>query len=69
MSLWFFIARDVGRGQKAVAELKAAGLSPVFHQLDIESAESAQTLRQYLVDNYGGLDVLVNNAGFAYKVS
>ena len=61
-------ARDETRGQEAVASLEKEGLHPKFHQLDIDDQESISRLRQFLVDTYGGLDVLVNNAGIAYKV-
>lgn len=69
-SYCFFIllARDQTRGQEAVAELEKEGLHPKFHQLDIDNQDSIKSLCQFLVDTYGGLDVLVNNAGIAYKV-
>lgn len=60
-------ARDQTRGQDAAAVLEKEGLHPKFHQLDIDDQESINRLRQFLVDTYGGLDVLVNNAGIAYK--
>ena len=34
-----------------------------FHPLDIDCRLSIESLRDYLVKEYGGLDVLVNNAG------
>uniref|UniRef100_A0A8C3VUI4 Carbonyl reductase (NADPH) n=1 Tax=Catagonus wagneri TaxID=51154 RepID=A0A8C3VUI4_9CETA len=61
-------ARDVARGQAAVQQLQAEGLSPRFHQLDINDLESIRALRDFLSKEYGGLDVLVNNAGIAFKV-
>jgi carbonyl reductase 1 len=45
------------------------GLNPHFHTLDINDEKSIAELKNYLVDKYGGLDVLVNNAGIAYKVA
>ena len=63
-----FIARDVGRGQAAVEELKKEGLNPKFHLLDLEDNATIQKLAAFLQENYGGLDLLVNNAGIAYKV-
>uniref|UniRef100_A0A2K6MTJ3 Carbonyl reductase 1 n=1 Tax=Rhinopithecus bieti TaxID=61621 RepID=A0A2K6MTJ3_RHIBE len=62
-------ARDVARGQAAVQQLQAEGLSPRFHQLDIDDLQSIHTLREFLLKEYGGLDVLVNNAGIAFKVA
>lgn len=60
-------ARDVGRGQAAVQQLQAEGLSPRFHQLDIDDPQSIRALRDFLRQEYGGLNVLVNNAGIAFK--
>ena len=57
-----FVARDEGRGLAAVKELEGEGLSPKFHQLDILSGESIKKLGDFLVETYGGLDILVNNA-------
>ncbi|XP_054163233.1 carbonyl reductase [NADPH] 3-like [Oppia nitens] len=59
-------ARDVTRGQEAIKALNDLGYKPLFHQLDIDDNQSINDLRQYLMDNYGGLDVLVNNAAIAY---
>ncbi len=63
----FLTARSQERGQEAVKMLQAEGLNPKFHQLDITSTDSVEQLRQFIVDHYGGLDVLVNNAGIAFK--
>uniref|UniRef100_A0A8D0XBM8 Carbonyl reductase (NADPH) n=1 Tax=Sus scrofa TaxID=9823 RepID=A0A8D0XBM8_PIG len=60
-------ARDVVRGQAAVKQLEAEGLSPRFHQLDIDDLQSIRVLRDFLCKEYGGLDVLVNNAAIITK--
>lgn len=60
-------ARDEARGRAAVQQLQAEGLSPRFHQLDIDDLQSIRALRDFLRKEYGGLDVLVNNAGIAFK--
>ncbi|XP_051006232.1 carbonyl reductase [NADPH] 1-like isoform X1 [Acomys russatus] len=60
-------ARDEARGRAAVQQLQAEGLSPRFHQLDINDLQSIRALRDFLRREYGGLDVLVNNAGIACK--
>jgi carbonyl reductase 1 len=65
----YLTARDVTRGQESVDALAKKGLNPKFHQLDIESIESINHFRDYLKSTYGGLDVLVNNAAIAFKVS
>ncbi|CAN7942153.1 unnamed protein product, partial [Ixodes hexagonus] len=65
----YLTARDEKRGKAAVSELENLLLHPKFHQLDIDDPDSVRRLRDHLKDNYGGLDVLVNNAGIAYKVT
>nr|XP_023485655.1 carbonyl reductase [NADPH] 3-like [Equus caballus] len=47
-------ARDTTRGQAAVQQLQAQGLSPRFHQLDIDDPQSIRTLRDFLLKEYGG---------------
>ncbi|XP_057553071.1 carbonyl reductase [NADPH] 3 [Hippopotamus amphibius kiboko] len=61
-------ARDTARGRAAVQQLQAEGLSPRFHQLDIDDLQSIRALRDFLRKEYGGLNVLVNNAGIAFKI-
>ena len=58
-------SRDVGRGLVAVEQLNKKGCYPKYHQLDIDDEVSILIFRDYLKENYGGLDVLVNNAGIS----
>lgn len=67
MCYLFTSARDEGRGKAAIAELEKENLHPKFHQLDITDHESIVRLRDFLQQNYGGLDILVNNAAIAYE--
>ncbi|XP_021065512.1 carbonyl reductase [NADPH] 1-like isoform X1 [Mus pahari] len=60
-------ARDEARGLAAVQKLQAEGLSPRFHQLDINNSQSIRALHDFLLKEYRGLDVLVNNAGIVLK--
>lgn len=60
-------ARDETRGQEAVKRLNELGLKPIFHQLDIDDNQSINNLKDFLVNHYQGLDVLVNNAAIAYS--
>lgn len=46
--------------------MKKLGLEPKFHQLDINDESSVLKFRDYLLNNYGGLDVLVNNAAILF---
>ncbi|KAM8906582.1 LOW QUALITY PROTEIN: carbonyl reductase [NADPH] 1-like, partial [Lycaon pictus] len=56
-----------GRGRAARQHLKAEGLSLHFHLLAIDNLQSIRTLRDFLWEEFGGLDVLVNNAGITFK--
>ncbi|KAK2500636.1 hypothetical protein MC885_019311, partial [Smutsia gigantea] len=60
-------ARDAAQGHAAVQQLQAEGLSPRFHLLDICNRQSIRALRDFLLKEYGGLDVLVNNAGINFN--
>ena len=55
-------SRDEGKGQKAAKGLEAAGLSVLYHQLDVQNDVSVASLREYVMREFGRLDVLVNNA-------
>ena len=65
----YLTARNVERGTDAVKELAKCGVNASFHQLDIDDRSSAEKLRDYMKDKYGGIDVLVNNAGIAFKAA
>jgi carbonyl reductase 1 len=42
-------------------------LNPKFAQLDINCSDSIAKFKDFIQNNHGGLDVLVNNAGIAFK--
>jgi carbonyl reductase 1 len=65
----YLTARNVERGTKSVKELEQAGINVFFHQLDIEDKSSIEKFRDYIKEKYGGIDVLVNNAGIAFKAA
>ncbi len=50
--------------QQVVDEIKAAGGEAVANYDDVADWEGARRLIRQAVDTFGGLDVLVNNAGF-----
>jgi NAD(P)-dependent dehydrogenase (short-subunit alcohol dehydrogenase family) len=54
---------DAGPAQQVVDEIAAAGGEAVANTDDISSWDGAATLVRQAVDTFGGLDVLVNNAG------
>jgi NAD(P)-dependent dehydrogenase (short-subunit alcohol dehydrogenase family) len=39
-----------------------------FYQLDITNVESIRRLANHIKKKHGGLDILINNAGIAFKV-
>lgn len=63
----YLTSRDEGRGQAAINDLKKLGFDAAFHQLDIDDEESVIKFRHYIKAQEGGIDVLVNNAGIAFK--
>jgi carbonyl reductase 1 len=63
----YLTSRDAKRGLEAVNALMAEGLIVHFHQLDILDKGSIEKLRDFMDGKYGGIDVLVNNAGIAFK--
>lgn len=56
-------ARHEDRGQNAADSLKAKGYSIFFHQLDVTDDESIQTFADWIRRDFGGINILVNNAG------
>ncbi|KAH9574525.1 hypothetical protein CY35_01G062900 [Sphagnum magellanicum] len=59
-------ARDETRGEEALESLKRQELHNVnFHPLDVTSQESILALADWLHKTYGGIDILINNAGIA----
>ncbi|KAF3841730.1 hypothetical protein F7725_023681 [Dissostichus mawsoni] len=63
----YLTARDSGRGDEAVKSLAADGLTAKFHQLDINDEKSIVSAAAFFKKTYGGVDVLINNAGIAFK--
>ena len=55
-------ARRNPEGQSAADSLRANGLEVGFHPLDVTDEASITQLATYIRDNFGRLDVLVNNA-------
>uniref|UniRef100_A0AC34GA85 Carbonyl reductase n=1 Tax=Panagrolaimus sp. ES5 TaxID=591445 RepID=A0AC34GA85_9BILA len=70
-AITYLTARDESRGKAAIEKLEQSLAKDKkgeirFHQLDIEDAASCQKLADYLKKTHDGIDVLVNNAGFAF---
>jgi len=58
-------ARDLERGEKAAAELRAQGLPVQFIQIDVTSQANVDRAAADMERMHGRLDILVNNAGIA----
>lgn len=56
-------SRDQTLGQKAAQSLAQQGLSVTHFVLDVTNGRSIQKLQQAVEEQFGGIDVLVNNAG------
>jgi NAD(P)-dependent dehydrogenase (short-subunit alcohol dehydrogenase family) len=56
-------ARDADKAKQAARELADQGLSVVGRQLDVTDADSVARLARSVAEEFGRLDVLVNNAG------
>lgn len=78
MEVLFFktniLARSPPLGEESLKKIKEelAGKSHPdirYHQLDITDEKSCQKFADFIKQEHGGLDVLINNAGFAFKVS
>ena len=56
-------ARDPANGERAAAELGGEGLDVGWVALDVESVTSVRAAAKQVQDQYGRLDILINNAG------
>ena len=53
-------------GRPVAEALARQDLPVIWHQLDVTDGQSIDDLRQFISEEYGRLDVLVNNAGIHY---
>ncbi|MCD7458467.1 hypothetical protein HAX54_038342 [Datura stramonium] len=61
-------SRETAVGEEAAKVLQEGGLNVAFHQLDIVDPESIQTFCDWIKETYGGLDILINNAGVNFNI-
>ncbi len=55
--------QDKSKADAVVAEIEAAGGKAVTHFGDVADWETGKALIQTAIDRFGGLDILINNAG------
>lgn len=58
-------SRNEEKGKAAANKLQAEGLDVISYPLDVTSDESSHNLAEFIRQQFGKLDVLVNNAGIA----
>jgi carbonyl reductase 1 len=58
----YLSARDEERGREAVEGLRAEGLNPVFHQLDVRDTDQVNAAARLLRGRHGGVDIVLSNA-------
>lgn len=56
--------RDTATAQSVVQEIRALGGEAIANADDVSEWESAERIVKTALDTFGGLDVVVNNAGF-----
>jgi NAD(P)-dependent dehydrogenase (short-subunit alcohol dehydrogenase family) len=56
---------DDARGAKALAQLQAGGATAHFLHCDVTSEADFEAAAEWLCANWGGVDIVVNNAGVA----
>jgi NAD(P)-dependent dehydrogenase (short-subunit alcohol dehydrogenase family) len=61
-----FSARDLIKGQVAAKQLAHKGLDVLFYQLDVSNQSNISRIAQQIEQQFGRLDVLVNNAAILY---
>ncbi len=54
---------DASKAQAVVSEIEAAGGTAVTHHGDVSHWSAAEGMIQHAIDSFGGLDILINNAG------
>lgn len=55
--------RDAAKGEAATQSLQQQGLTVIFHPLDVTKENSVSALQQWVQQQYGRVDILINNAG------
>jgi 2-deoxy-D-gluconate 3-dehydrogenase len=61
------MARGLAGAGAAVAELEALGVESAFVSLDVAKPESGRAMVAQVLDRFGRLDIVVNNAGMSIR--
>jgi len=57
------VARNVEKLEEVAAEIKAAGGEAAVHTCDVACGDAVQQTLDAVVEQWGGVDIMVNNAG------
>src|SRR5208283_1301198 len=60
-------ARTEQAVEETALEIEALGHRTIRHVVDVDSRESIDTLRDAVVRAFGGVDILVNAAGYTFR--
>ncbi len=58
----YLTARDRKRGEQAVGDLEAEGLSPRLELLDVRDGASVKALAHTIAERHDGVDIVISNA-------
>ncbi len=61
----FIVGRDVNALEKVSREVSGLGVNCAYKAIDLSLPESAEAVVAAVIQEYGQLDLLVNNAGYA----
>ncbi|KAF6039527.1 hypothetical protein EB796_002152 [Bugula neritina] len=60
-------SRSAANGEEAAKKLQSEGLKAEFLEADLTKPETFAAVKEKLTKDHGGLDILINNAGMAFK--
>lgn len=60
-------ARDPQKGEAAIGALRGEGIDAKFLKLDVTNRQDHATAARFLEQNFGRLDILINNAGISLE--
>jgi 2-deoxy-D-gluconate 3-dehydrogenase len=61
------VARNRAKSEEAAAMLAALGAASAFIPLDVADPDSCREMVRRVVDRFGRLDILINNAGMSIR--
>jgi len=62
------LSRNMEKLKKAKEELQKEGLNLNIYACDVSKDEEVKSVISVIIETYGAIDILINNAGLGYKV-